>query len=35
LEIDLIRGEEMNRDIESTLRDKRLMELCRMIAAAK
>ena len=35
LEIDLIRGEEMNRDIESTLRDKRLMELYRMIAAAK
>ena len=35
LEVDLIRGEEMNRDIESTLRDKRLMDLYRMIAAAK
>ena len=35
LEIDLIRGEDMNRDIESTLRDKRLMELYRMIASAK
>jgi tripartite-type tricarboxylate transporter receptor subunit TctC len=35
LEIDLIRGEEMNRDIEATLRDKRLMELYRMISSAK
>jgi len=35
LEIDLIRGEELNRDIESTLRDKRLMDLYRMIASAK
>ena len=35
LEIDLIRGEEMNRDIEGTLRDKRLMDLYRMIASAK
>jgi tripartite-type tricarboxylate transporter receptor subunit TctC len=35
LEVELIRGEEMNRDIESTLRDKRLMDLYRMIAAAK
>ena len=35
LEVDLIRGEDMNRDIESTLRDKRLMDLYRMIATAK
>lgn len=35
LEVDLIRGEEMNRDIENTLRDKRLMDLYRMIATAK
>jgi tripartite-type tricarboxylate transporter receptor subunit TctC len=35
LEVDLIRGEEMNRDIEGTLRDKRLMELYKSIAAAK
>jgi len=35
LEIGLIRGEEMNRDIEGTLRDKRLMDLYRMIASAK
>ena len=35
LEVDLIRGEDMNRDIESTLRDKRLMDLYRMIASAK
>ena len=35
LEVELIRGEEMNRDIESTLRDKRLMDLYRTIAAAK
>ena len=35
LEIDLIRGEDLNRDIESTLRDQRLMDLYRMIASAK
>jgi len=35
LEVGLIRGEEMNRDIESTLLDKRLMDLYRSIAAAK
>jgi tripartite-type tricarboxylate transporter receptor subunit TctC len=35
LEVDLIRGEDMNRDIENTLRDKRLMDLYRMIASAK
>lgn len=35
LEVDLIRGEEMNRDIEATLRDKRLMDLYRMISSAK
>ena len=30
LEVGLIRGEELNRDIESTLRDKRLMDLYRI-----
>ncbi|MGZ8436650.1 MAG: Bug family tripartite tricarboxylate transporter substrate binding protein [Candidatus Binatia bacterium] len=35
LEVELIRGEEMNRDIEATLRDKRLMDLYRMISSAK
>lgn len=35
LEVDLIRGEDMNRDIQGTLRDKRLMDLYRMIASAK
>ncbi|MGH7874216.1 MAG: Bug family tripartite tricarboxylate transporter substrate binding protein [Candidatus Binatia bacterium] len=35
LEVDLIRGEEMNRDIEATLGDKRLMDLYRMIGSAK
>jgi tripartite-type tricarboxylate transporter receptor subunit TctC len=35
LEVDLIRGEDMNRDLEGTLRDKRLMDLYRMIASAK
>jgi len=35
LEVELIRGEDMNRDIETTLRDKRLMELYRTIASAK
>jgi tripartite-type tricarboxylate transporter receptor subunit TctC len=35
LEIDLIRGEDMNRDIGGTMQDKRLMDLYRMIASAK
>lgn len=35
LEVELIRGEDLNRDIESTMRDKRLMDLYRMIASAK
>jgi len=35
LEVGLIRGEELNRDIEATLNDKRLMDLYRMIATAK
>jgi len=35
LEVELIRGEDMNRDIENTMRDKRLMDLYRMIASAK
>ena len=35
LEVELIRGEDMNRDIESTMRDKRLMDLYKMIASAK
>ena len=35
LEISLIRGEDMNRNIEATVRDKRLMDLYRMIASAK
>ena len=35
LEVGLIRGEELNRDIEATLRDKRLMDLYRMISSAK
>lgn len=34
-EVDLIRGEDMNRDIEGTLRDKLLLDLYRMIATAK
>ena len=34
LEVGLIRGEDMNRDVESTLRDKRLMDLYRKIASA-
>ena len=33
--VDLIRGEDMNRDIEGTLGDKRLMDLYRTIATAK
>jgi tripartite-type tricarboxylate transporter receptor subunit TctC len=35
LEVELIRGEEMNRDLETTMRDKRLMDLYKMIASAK
>jgi tripartite-type tricarboxylate transporter receptor subunit TctC len=35
MEVELIRGEDLNRDIEETLRDKRLMDLYRMIASAK
>ncbi len=35
LEVELIRGEEMNRDIGATLRDKRLMDLYRTISVAK
>ncbi len=35
LEVGLIRGEDLNRDIETTLRDKRMMDLYRMIASAK
>ena len=35
LEVELIRGEEMNRDIGATLRDKRLMELYRTISVTK
>jgi hypothetical protein len=31
----LIRGEDLNRDIDNTLRDKRMMDLYRMIASAK
>lgn len=34
LEIGLIRGEEMNRDIDATLRDKRMMDLYRKITSA-
>ena len=35
LEVGLIRSEDLNRDIESTLRDKRLMDLYRTIASVK
>lgn len=35
LEIGLIRGEDLNRDVESTLGDKRMMDLYRTIASAK
>jgi len=35
LDVGLIRGEDLNRDIENTLRDKRMMDLYRMIASAK
>jgi len=35
LEISLIRGEDMNRDVEGTIRDKRLMEMYRTITEVK
>jgi tripartite-type tricarboxylate transporter receptor subunit TctC len=35
LEISLIRGEDMNRDVEETIRDKRLMEMYRTITEVK
>ncbi|HET8563401.1 MAG TPA: tripartite tricarboxylate transporter substrate-binding protein [Candidatus Binatia bacterium] len=35
LEISLTRGEDMNRDVETTIRDKRLMEMYRTIALVK
>jgi len=35
LEVGLIRGEDLNRDIETTLRDKRMMDLYRMIGSAQ
>jgi tripartite-type tricarboxylate transporter receptor subunit TctC len=35
LEIALTRGEEMNRDIEATMRDKRLMEMYKTITSVK
>lgn len=35
LEIDLIRGEAMNRDIENTVRDKRLMDMYRQITEVR
>lgn len=35
LEVDLIRGEDINRDIEGTLGDKRLMDLYRTIATGE
>jgi tripartite-type tricarboxylate transporter receptor subunit TctC len=35
LEIDLIRGDEMNRDIEGTMGDKRLMEMYKTITSVK
>ena len=35
LEVGLIRGEDLNRDLENTLRDKRMMDLYRTIASAK
>jgi hypothetical protein len=34
-EIALIRGEDMNRDIEATLQNKRLMEMYRTITEVK
>ena len=35
LEIEMIRGEEMNRDIEATMRDKRLMDMYKTITTVK
>ena len=35
LEVGLIRGEDLNRDLENTLRDKRMMDLYRTISSAK
>jgi tripartite-type tricarboxylate transporter receptor subunit TctC len=35
LEVGLIRGEDLNRDIDNTLSDKRMMDLYRTIASAK
>lgn len=35
MEIGLIRGDELNRDVENTLRDKRMMDLYRAIASVK
>ena len=35
LEVGLIWGEDLNRDLEKTLRDKRMMDLYRMIASAR
>ena len=35
LEIGMIRGEEMNRDIEATMRDKRLMDMYKQITTVK
>ncbi len=35
LEVGLIPGEDLNRDLEATLRDKRLIDLYRMISSAK
>jgi len=35
LEVELTRGEEMNRDIEATMRDKRLMAMYKTITTVK
>jgi tripartite-type tricarboxylate transporter receptor subunit TctC len=35
LEIGMIRGEEMNRDIEATMNDKRLMDMYKQITTVK
>jgi tripartite-type tricarboxylate transporter receptor subunit TctC len=35
MEITLIQGEDMNRDVEATIKDKRLMEMYRSIASVK
>jgi hypothetical protein len=35
LEIGLIRGEEMKRDIEATMNDKRLLEMYKTITTVK